>query len=112
MGFEAHEPEQRAGLAEVMVAADITVPELWLQYFSMGGSAGEFEVLAYVEGVLSLPVTERDLLAMSANELTDGGPPLHAPYSDQLDCQGEATDAGPDGGTPPGPDGTAFGREP
>lgn len=103
MGFEAHEPEQRAGLAEVMVAADITVPELWLKYFSMGGSASEFEVQAYVEGVLSLPVAERDLLAMSANELADGGPRLRAPYSDQLDCPGDAPDQGHDGGTPPGP---------
>lgn len=112
MGFEAHEPEQRAGLAEVMAAADITVPELWLQYFSMGGSASEFEVQAYVEGVLSLPVTERDLLAMSANELTDSGPPLHAPYSDQLDCPGDGPDEGPDGGAPPDPDRPPPGGEP
>jgi hypothetical protein len=85
LGFEVHEPEQRTGLAEVMVAADITVAELWLQYFSLGGCVGEFEVQAYVEGVLSLPVSERDLLAMSANEMIDGGPPLHAPYSDQME---------------------------
>ena len=83
MGFDEHEPEQRSRLKEVLQAADITVSELWLQYFGMSGSAGEYEVQAYVEGVLSLPVTERDLLAMAANEMV-GGPPLHAPYADQL----------------------------
>lgn len=84
MGFDEHEPEQRSRLKDVLQAADITVSELWVQYFGMSGSAGEYEVQAYMEGVLSLPATERDLLAMAANEMVGGTPALHAPYADQL----------------------------
>lgn len=84
MGFDIQEPEQRSRLNEVLQAADITVSELWLQYFGMSGSAGEYEVQAYVEGVLSLPAVERDLLAMAANEMVGGTAALHAPYADQL----------------------------
>lgn len=93
MSFDTHEPEQRTRLKQVLDAADITVGELWLRYFSMSGSAGEYEVQAYVEGVLSLPVTDRDLLAMAANEMVDGTSPMRAPYSDQL---GGDVDAGGD----------------
>jgi len=79
MGFETGEPEQRSRLKEVMEAADITVGELWLQYFSMSGAAGEYEVQAYVEGVLSLPAAERDLLAMAAKEICSGADPDDVP---------------------------------
>ncbi len=84
MGSDVYEPEQRTRLKQVLDAVDITVGELWLQYFGMGGSAGEYEVQAYVEGVLSLPVSDRDLLAMAANEMVDGTSSLQAPYADQL----------------------------
>lgn len=84
MGFDPHEPEQRGQLRNAMAAADITVPELWLRYFSMSGSAGEYEVHAYVQGLISLPVTQRDLLALAANEIIDEKPLLYAPYADQL----------------------------
>ena len=56
--------------------------ELWLRYFSMSGSAGEYEVQAYAQGLISLPVTQRDLLAMAANELIDEKPQPRAPYDD------------------------------
>lgn len=69
MGFEAHEPEERSELNSALLEADITVPELWLQYFSMSGAAGEYEVRAYVEGVISMPALQRDLLAMAAREI-------------------------------------------
>ena len=84
MGFESYEPEQRQGLSEVLARADITTGELWLRYFSIGGSAGEYEVDAYLQGGLSLPRLERDLLAMAANELCDDKSQAHAPYSDEL----------------------------
>ncbi|TNB70282.1 hypothetical protein FHJ30_15785 [Arthrobacter sp. BB-1] len=99
MGFDPHEPEQRSRLNQALAAADVTAGELWLRYFGMSGSAGEYEVQAYLEGLLSLPPSERDLLAMAANELIReaperlirGAPPLLAPYADQLNgsTQGE-----------------------
>ena len=85
MGFDPHEPEQRIRLTDALQAADITVGDLWLRYFSMSGSAGEYEVHAYVQGLISLPATQRDLLAMAANEIIDETPPLRAPYSDQFE---------------------------
>lgn len=105
MGFDPHEPEQRNQLNDALKAADISMGELWLRYFSICGSAGEYEVQAYAQGLISLPVFQRDLLAMAANELIDEKPQLHAPYSDHLngaESNGSSTGSGPSGttGTP------------
>lgn len=82
MGFEPNEPEQRRQLRAALKAADLTPGELWLNYFSIGGGVGEYEVEAYLQGLLSLPPIQRDLLAMAANELIQAIPRLYAPYSD------------------------------
>ncbi|ABK05028.1 hypothetical protein Arth_3653 [Arthrobacter sp. FB24] len=84
MGFDRNEPEQRRQLRAALKAAEITPGELWLNYFSLGGSVGEYEVEAYLQGLLSLPPIQRDLLAMAANELIEAMPRLFAPYSDDL----------------------------
>ncbi|WCI09233.1 hypothetical protein PJ267_05260 [Arthrobacter sp. OVS8] len=84
MGFDPTEPEQRRGLRAALQALEITVGELWLNYFSIGGTVGEYEVEAYLQGLLSLPALQRDLLAMAANELIDAVPRLHAPYAKDL----------------------------
>ncbi|MEW1820368.1 hypothetical protein AB0323_06170 [Arthrobacter sp. NPDC080031] len=91
MGFDPHERQQQRMLAAAMKSAQINVGELWLKYFSLGGEVGEYEVEAYLQGLLSLPVLQRDLLAMAANELIDTLAQGHAPYSDEL---------GPDGHSP------------
>lgn len=106
MGFDPHEPEQRSQLNDALRAADITVADLWLRYFSMSGTAGEYEVHAYVQGLISLPVTQRDLLALAANEIIDETPPLRAPYADQL--SGPGTDS--HDGSSPNPVGGDGGR--
>lgn len=85
MGFDQNEPEQRRRLRAALRAADIAVSELWLKYFSLSGDAGEYEVEAYLQGLLSLPVIQRDLLALAANELIDELPRPRAPYSDDFD---------------------------
>jgi len=69
MGFDLHEQEERTRLNTALLAADITVSELWLRYFSMSGTAGEYEVHAYAEGLISLPAPQRALLALAAQEL-------------------------------------------
>ena len=84
MGFEPHEAEQRNRLRDALNAADITVGELWLEYFKMSGSAGEYEVQAYLEGMISLPLIQRDLLALACNEMIGDTMPLRAPFGDQL----------------------------
>jgi len=92
MGFDPYEPTQRRQLRAALKASDITPGELWLNYFSIGGSAGEYEVEAYLQGLLSLPKAQRDLLAMAANELIDAAPRLRAPYSDDLAAAGPSQD--------------------
>jgi hypothetical protein len=99
MGFDPHESKQQQALRAVLKAEDITVGELWLHYFSIGGAVGEYEVEAYLQGLLSLPVIQRDLLAMAANELIDELPRSHAPYSEEFR---DATDASATGQKEPG----------
>ncbi|WP_043484405.1 hypothetical protein [Arthrobacter sp. SPG23] len=85
MGFDHNEPDQRRQLRAALKAVGLTPGELWLNYFSIGGSVGEYEVEAYLQGLLSLPPVQRDLLAMAANELIEDVPRLYAPYSDDPD---------------------------
>ena len=84
MGFDPSEPEQRAMLRSALEAAGISVGDLWLHYFSLGGAVGEYEVEAYLQGLLALPALQRDLLAMAANELIEELPRPRAPYSDEF----------------------------
>lgn len=91
MGFDPNEPEQRRRLRSALEAADILVSELWLKYFGMSGDAGEYEVEAYLQGLLSLPPVQRDLLALAANELIDDLPRPRAPYSDDFDGGPDST---------------------
>ncbi|MGY4544061.1 hypothetical protein ACVWY0_004004 [Arthrobacter sp. UYNi723] len=69
MGFDSSEPEQRRRLQAALAAAQVSTGDLWLYYFGIGGSVGEYEVEAYLQGLLSLPELQQDLLAMAANEL-------------------------------------------
>lgn len=94
MGFDPNEPEQRRRLRAAMKAAEISVAELWLKYFSLSGDAGEYEVEAYLQGLLSLPPIQRDLLALAANELIDDLPRPRAPYSDDFDGSGPSETPG------------------
>ncbi|MET4591323.1 hypothetical protein [Arthrobacter sp. 754] len=97
MGFDSSEPEQRSRLRSALSAAQISTGDLWLYYFGIGGSVGEYEVEAYLQGLLSLPELQRDLLAMAANELFSGQPGHRAPYSDEFGADDPPADpAGPE----------------
>ena len=76
--------EQARLLLEVIGRAGIEVKQLWFHYFTLGGSAGEVEVEAYLHHCLDLPALQRDLLAHAVNELIDRRPPLRAPYVSEL----------------------------
>lgn len=54
--------------------AGITVGELWVTYYGLGGRVSEFEVQAYLGGLLVLPAGERSILADAMNELLEGTP--------------------------------------
>jgi hypothetical protein len=73
-------------------AAELTLDELWLRYFSLGGLAGRFEVDAYVNGAIAMPPVEHDVLALAINERLDELAPPRAPYSEEFAELGGAPD--------------------
>lgn len=95
MAIEDREWKQRTALSAALDAAYISSGDLWLKYFSLGGTVGEYEVDAYLQGMLSLPPLQRDLLAHAVNEMIDDMPPLpRATYTDDAAVDGESQDAG------------------
>ncbi len=63
--------EQYALTFDAMKRANIDTGELWLHYFSMGGGVDEYEVNAYLHGLIELPDHERDCISQAVNELFD-----------------------------------------
>lgn len=82
------EDTQRRLLSAAVRHSHLNVNDLWMYYFSIGGSAGEYEIEAFLNAFYSLPAMERDLLAHAANEMIDMiPPPLRAPYSFDLHAE-------------------------
>lgn len=77
-----HSPSAR--LHDAYDASQITVAELWLRYFALGGEAGEMEIDAYLNGAIALPAIQHDMLAHAINERLDELAPPRAPYSDDF----------------------------
>ncbi|MHA7209805.1 hypothetical protein [Arthrobacter sp. MDT1-65] len=55
-------------------AADLTANDVWLYYFSIGGTLEAFELDAYLHGAYPLPQGERNMIALAVNELIDDLP--------------------------------------
>lgn len=73
-------------LRQALPLAGLGVGELWLRYFGIGGSAGQFEIEAYLYAAHSLPTLERDLVAHAINErFMDLGLDVRVPYSTEID---------------------------
>jgi hypothetical protein len=84
IGFP-HAEEQRALINAAVVESGFTTGEVWLHYFSLSGEVDEYEIEAYLAGLMPLPSLECDLLALAVNELIDDLPPRRrAPFSDEL----------------------------
>lgn len=84
------EDTQRRLLNAAVRHSRLDVNELWMYYFSLGGSAGEYEIEAFLNASYSLPAMERDLLAHAVNEMIDMiSPPPRAPYSFELQAEGQ-----------------------
>lgn len=83
MALGEEESEQRRRFEESLRHTDISIEELWLRYFSLGGQVGQFEVEAYIHGAMALPALQRDLLAHALNERLDEvySQEPRAPYS-------------------------------
>jgi hypothetical protein len=69
------------GLVKAFHHAQLTVQELWLRYFALGGVVGPTEVDAYLNGLMPLSPLEHNILALAINErLRELPPPPRAPY--------------------------------
>jgi hypothetical protein len=112
MTLGEEESEQRRGFAESLRHADVSMEELWLRYFTLGGLAGQFEVEAYIHGAMALPALQRDVLAHALNERLDEmlSAAPRAPYSrapasrgdEDEDAGGKADDGDTHDGRSPG----------
>ena len=60
--------EDRAVLTRAIEATGLSVGELWLRYFELGGNASGLELDAFLHNALDLPRIERDRLAHAINE--------------------------------------------
>jgi hypothetical protein len=65
------EDEQRSALAAAFRRADLSVEQLWIRYFALGGDADLVDVDAHLAGLMPLPPHQRDMLAHAVNERLD-----------------------------------------
>jgi hypothetical protein len=65
------EDVQRRAINLILPQSGLTLDELWIRYFGLGGAADAVEVEAYLQGMLILPTMDRDVLAHSLNERLD-----------------------------------------
>ncbi|MFG1644274.1 PP2C family protein-serine/threonine phosphatase [Amycolatopsis sp. NPDC049252] len=74
--------EQRRLAAACFERSGLTLEQLWLRYFALGGADSLLDLDAYVNGLAQLAPAQRDMVAHAVNERLDEltGPP-RAPYS-------------------------------
>ncbi|MFD5245401.1 PP2C family protein-serine/threonine phosphatase [Amycolatopsis sp. NPDC058340] len=74
--------EQRRLVAACFARTGLTVEQLWLRYFALGGDVSEGELRAFLRGSSSLPRIQRDMVAHAVNERLDEiSGARRAPYS-------------------------------
>lgn len=56
-------------IRDALSASGVTIDEVWVSYYSIGGRVSQFELEAFVGGVLQLSRTECELLGEAANHL-------------------------------------------
>lgn len=72
---------QHLALDNAFARAGVSVQELWLRYFALGGLVGVTEIDGYLQGLMPLTALEHDRLAVALNEyLDDLHQPFHVPY--------------------------------
>lgn len=77
-----NDDEHLQDLRRALPVAQLTVGELWLKYFALGGSADQLELEAYLYGVHAFPALERGLVVQAVNErLAEMLLDLRIPYS-------------------------------
>jgi hypothetical protein len=62
---------QQSAMSDGFAHADLTLEQLWMRYFGIGGDADLMDVDGYLAGLTSLPEGQRDVLAHAVNERLD-----------------------------------------
>jgi serine phosphatase RsbU (regulator of sigma subunit) len=62
---------QRSAVRAALDRADLTLEELWMRYFALGGEADLMEIEGFLAGLVALPPLQRDMLAHAVNERLD-----------------------------------------
>lgn len=85
MGCESVQQQEASHLNALLNQAGVTLWDLWLRYYSLGGEASEAAVAAQLRGELSLPGMQQQILRIALTELSaeespdpDGGIDLFA----------------------------------
>ncbi|WP_229908084.1 PP2C family protein-serine/threonine phosphatase [Amycolatopsis oliviviridis] len=74
--------EQRRIVAACFAQTGLTLEQLWLRYFALGGDVSELELEAFLQGLVPLPRIQRDMVAHAVNErLEEVSGVRQAPYS-------------------------------
>ena len=61
-------------LPDALARTGLSIPELWVRYFALGGDASPFALEAYLHGVLEPAALDHDMIAHALNEeLSDRG---------------------------------------
>jgi hypothetical protein len=71
---EAIGADQARYLHAVLAGANLKLSRVWMHYFHLGGQAGALEIDAYLHHALTLPRTQRDLLARAVHDLSPDPP--------------------------------------
>lgn len=69
MGRPMTAAEQHTALSSTVHLLGISLPELWLEYFAMGGNLELFDLEAYIYGMDTLPPVDRSMLEQVLWEL-------------------------------------------
>jgi hypothetical protein len=98
--------DDRHRLLAAVRAGGLSVEQLWLRYFALGGDAGRVEVEAYLRDLMPLPAFQHDMLALAINERLDEIAPPRAPYAAEFSPPpgtgpSASSDTCPEGDDPP-----------
>jgi hypothetical protein len=86
-GQERASPDerQRSAMQAAVEHAGLTLEDLWMRYFALGGDADLMDVDAHLSGLTDLSALQRDILAHAVNERLDELITQHrVPYSRAL----------------------------
>ena len=81
--MEQSPEDDRIQLVLAYRSSQLRVEQLWLAYFALGGSAGRYEIEAYLTGLMPMSAHEHNVLAQAVNEsLAELPSSVRAPYRD------------------------------